>query len=438
IKLKMGNELSFDNASGEVPPSLLRVLGINIDSQDNVDETSNWTSPVDLDYVIENDELIVKESNFGDGFVVLDVAKRNATAQPNINNIKADTPTETLYDKSKSSGDGFAEIDANKGSATESLNNSNNSKADAPIETIYDKSKSSGDHFVTKYDNFVGLQNGKNKTKQRNRKGHRQKQSVKVATPNTIDNGIDFNGNDGENNNRCSATEEKREGSKPKGKTTKNKCQVPNKNDYLKTEERNAFQAAVIEKMTEGSSLWRRKMVVCFNALDQTGDGFIQKEDFQDMIRRIESRYQLSGRSMSDLRRHGLSFVLIEVLWSTVLTAGNDQGPDYKISLEEFIRILHTYFAVERYKEYLRVTITHCAEHIYDILDCDHEGGIDVNRYKHFLEIFGAKDDVADNGFEDIDADHTGEISRFEFIDAYTDFWMNQELGCGALLLGKY
>ena len=154
------------------------------------------------------------------------------------------------------------------------------------------------------------------------------------------------------------------------------------------------------------------KMRTRFNRLDLNHDGFISREDYELMAKKLQQYGKLNAEDAESTRK----------AFMTVADAF-DLKPGVKIPVEEAAKKANREFSVmPREKKMTILKETH--DPIFDALDRDKDGHISLDEFKVYFQIIAPdiSEDEMKHSFNVMDSNKNGEISREEFITAAFDF----------------
>ncbi|WP_329124711.1 oxygenase MpaB family protein [Streptomyces sp. NBC_01465] len=148
------------------------------------------------------------------------------------------------------------------------------------------------------------------------------------------------------------------------------------------------------------------------DVLDQTGDGFVTREDLQAMVRSVCWPLELEDRAEQRV------YDAFDVWWAEL--SALDVNGDGRISRAEFTD--GTLPGPDGTPQALQAGLAQAMGAVFDAADSDHNGHLDQAEYRR---IFGAKMHPADadRGFGEIDSDGDGRITKDEFLGALGEFF---------------
>ncbi|XP_064399153.1 luciferin-binding protein-like [Halichondria panicea] len=171
-----------------------------------------------------------------------------------------------------------------------------------------------------------------------------------------------------------------------------------------------------------------RKMRTRAARLDINKDGFISREDYEIMSKRLAEYSKVTEEQAKKIRDSVLA-----VADSIKLTG------DTKYPVEQFaMKISQTILGNTGEKNQTDLHTSHNA--LFDVIDTNGDGHISVEEFKVYLKVVapGVTEDQDKHAFDVIDADKNGEISREEFLAAAEDFFIGvEETELAAAFMGK-
>ncbi|NEB74130.1 calcium-binding protein, partial [Streptomyces sp. SID14478] len=163
------------------------------------------------------------------------------------------------------------------------------------------------------------------------------------------------------------------------------------------------------------------------DVLDQTGDGFATREDLYAMARAVCWPLDLTDDAEQRV------YDAFDTWW-TRLSALDEDG-DGRVSRAEFVA--GTRPADDADSPYVRDGLLPAMAAVFDVADRDRSGHLDMSEYR---TVFGPKLHPADlsRGFQELDADGDGRITKDEFLDALREFFaVRADVEAGARLFGR-
>ncbi|NGN67199.1 DUF2236 domain-containing protein [Streptomyces sp. A7024] len=163
------------------------------------------------------------------------------------------------------------------------------------------------------------------------------------------------------------------------------------------------------------------------DVLDQTGDGFISREDLQAMVRAVCWQLELTAA------REQRVYEAFDSWWEGLLTLDGDG--DGRITRDEFVAGVAG--GADAGPGPLGDGLLRAMGAVFDAADSDGSGCLDMAEYRR---VFGPKLHPADlnQGFKEIDADGDGEITRAEFTDALVQYFTARgDVEAGTRLFGR-
>jgi hypothetical protein len=159
----------------------------------------------------------------------------------------------------------------------------------------------------------------------------------------------------------------------------------------------------------------RRKIAGVFHGMDVDQDDFLEEEDFATLTARWNAVRGYEPGSPDHERMTGIMMGW----WAALLAAGDANG-DGRVSLDEVMLVVD---ALPAMRDAVRVT----ADSMFDAVDRDGDGGIDLDEYKEMIRLWKHTDTGTDEIFPHLDADGDGRISREEFSDLWSGFWIDDD-----------
>ncbi|GGM32657.1 calcium-binding protein [Longimycelium tulufanense] len=168
----------------------------------------------------------------------------------------------------------------------------------------------------------------------------------------------------------------------------------------------------------------RKKLNLRFDRLDADGDGYIEEGDYVLAARRIAGAMGRKGSFEAQLAEGRLRLV-----WRSLRQL--DSNDDERISREEFVT------AVARDMDGIAAAVRSTAEAVFDLCDIDGDGRLNRDEFGKMMNGFLVPDEGVTEGFEHLDVDEDGWVTRGEFVQGAIDLYCSADPSApGSWLLG--
>jgi Ca2+-binding EF-hand superfamily protein len=175
------------------------------------------------------------------------------------------------------------------------------------------------------------------------------------------------------------------------------------------------------------SELQRRKVFGVFTAMDVDGDGFLMRDDFEELARRWTAVRDLPPGSPGHTR-------LTEIMlgWWETLLAVSDRDRDGKVTLDEVLLV------VDQLGD-MRDAVTGTASAMFEAVDENADGRISAGEYRQLIETWNGRPTDTDDIFARLDLDGDGTLSEAEFTELWTEFWVGDDpTSPGTWVFGRF
>jgi len=176
--------------------------------------------------------------------------------------------------------------------------------------------------------------------------------------------------------------------------------------------------------MAEFGDHWTRKLRTYFKRFDKDGDGVLTEKDFRMIGDNIIKVGQITGARADEIRRKYAE------MWARYYQPVSTSGA---ATCEEMIANLKK---VE--KKEMRAVATEQFNLLFDIIDTNQDGCIQLEEFTTYYNIVGVSEQFARKSFDALDTNHDGVLSRDEFVTAGLDFFTLEEPSLPADLFYGY
>ena len=170
------------------------------------------------------------------------------------------------------------------------------------------------------------------------------------------------------------------------------------------------------------TDLQRRKLTKLFSMYDAGNTGVLKLVDFQNLVDRFAAvkglrkdsseYYQLMDRLM-----HRLTHLRGEVKEKL------GRRPTEGVTLEEWLLFYSQVLSSDSYQDYI-VDLTRL---IFDAVDTDDSGHLDLPEWKHLFQVYGIPVIYAEEAFLKADLNQDGKLSRADLLQLVKEFYYSQD-----------
>ncbi len=180
------------------------------------------------------------------------------------------------------------------------------------------------------------------------------------------------------------------------------------------------------------SEIQKRKVHHLFNVLDLDRNGQLQPSDFVNVGKKIVTQLQLGENSRSArlilLKSHRLFVQLLTDL----------DNPDLSMTLWDWIAFFRDQIESEE-DNILKHYIQRTSRHIFDLFDMNKDRLISREEYANMLTIYNIPQDMAYEGFEELDSNKDEFISADEMVEGLKNFFRSSNPDAlGNLIFGQW
>ena len=154
------------------------------------------------------------------------------------------------------------------------------------------------------------------------------------------------------------------------------------------------------------SEFQKRKITLAFYKFDTSKDGVVKLEDWDLLGKKVA---ELQGIKPGEANYQKITSAY-RGAWDAFFKPA-DQDSDNKVTLEEYLNACDRLFQTPNAAETSMVS----DRAVFDAIDLDGTGKIDVHEYAIYLKSLGLSEEDAKVAFSKLDLDSDGFISRDEF-----------------------
>jgi len=147
--------------------------------------------------------------------------------------------------------------------------------------------------------------------------------------------------------------------------------------------------------------------------MDSDGDGVLTAKDFQLIAENLIKAGNLTGASADRIRD------LQSEVWTKYFQQGTGVA---EANFEEFIAS-----SKSEGKAALKAIAVEELNLIFDVIDTNQDGRIQLNEFITSFHIYGINEEIAKQAFSGLDINKDGELSRDEFVSAGVDYFLLEE-----------
>ncbi|MEU4745274.1 EF-hand domain-containing protein [Actinosynnema sp. NPDC023658] len=159
------------------------------------------------------------------------------------------------------------------------------------------------------------------------------------------------------------------------------------------------------------SDLQRKKTSIVFSAMDQNGDGLLERADFEALTDRW---VHIRGGADEDRLRE------IMMGWWETLRAASDHDRDDRLTVDEVLSVVSDLGTM------LDLVVA-TAESMFEAVDEDGDGRVSAPEYGRMIHAWTGNEASTDSVFARLDLDGDGSISKSEFVQHWVEFWAGDD-----------
>ena len=167
------------------------------------------------------------------------------------------------------------------------------------------------------------------------------------------------------------------------------------------------------------SEFLKRKMTLGFYRMDLSRDGYLDAEDFRLLSERIA---EISGVEPGT-EAFDRIVTAYNMAWQMYFSHADADG-DGRVNCAEFLASTVQIVSVENFEEMGLAQ----NQRMFDAIDLDQDGSIQVNEFGAFLGAAGVHRDNIQIAFDKLDADGDGVVSEQEFSAALHAYFTSEDV----------
>lgn len=169
------------------------------------------------------------------------------------------------------------------------------------------------------------------------------------------------------------------------------------------------------------SELQKRKLTKLFSMYDVTNTGVIKLADFELIVERLAAleRWKRDGQEYLNIAAklaHRWIHLRAEVKDSL------DERSSECVTLSEWMRYHEKVLANDQYRDHIHET----TNLIFDAVDVDASGGLDLREYQTLFQVYGIPVVYAEAAFDRIDVNKDGFLEKEELLPMIEEFYYSQ------------
>jgi Ca2+-binding EF-hand superfamily protein len=172
------------------------------------------------------------------------------------------------------------------------------------------------------------------------------------------------------------------------------------------------------------TDLQKRKLIKLFSMYDADYKGFITRDDFENIAKKLANRRNWSLRSP----RYITLSNQFTYDWKCLKRDANADS-DKQVSLDEWINY---YDAVLSDPDAYQKSAQQLMDLVFDAFDHDEDGKVCSDEWGDFLSVFNVSPVYAPIVFPSLDIDGSGFLNKSEVKSAFHDFFYSDDVNCPA------
>jgi len=178
------------------------------------------------------------------------------------------------------------------------------------------------------------------------------------------------------------------------------------------------------------SELQKRKLTALFHYQDTNGDGFLEKADYEQYMKKFAQTQSFAP----DSPKYQAVYDQTMAAWEQTQKIADRDG-DGRVSLDEFLASWDVTLSDEKLFEQLAIGYYRS---LLDMWDRDGDGRLSSVEHVAFLGCYGVSEKAAREAFQHLDRDANGYLSAEELLQAAREFLGSDPDAPGNWMAGPY
>jgi len=172
------------------------------------------------------------------------------------------------------------------------------------------------------------------------------------------------------------------------------------------------------------SNLMKRKWMKLFSMYDADNTGVLKVSDFQHLLDRLSSRKGWTRDSAEYVNLMDKLYHRWIHIHGEVKDSLGHKASEAAVTLDEWLLYHEKVLGKRTYRE----QVVEIEDLIFNALDSNASGGIDLKEWQFLFQVYGIPVIYAEDTFAKIDLNHNGCLTKPELLPLIEQFYCSQEL----------